>query len=206
MGNGHEHDEERVSRSPVPAPAVPLAWEIMKRVVGYTIGIVLVVLLLNYFLPPLGRATESALRVKCASNLRQIWQGMMLYHRDHRAWPQSPADLFLNADVNSEVFICRSSDAEVARGPMLQVAQALSDPKHCSYIYLPPPDDAADLPAERVIAVERMENHNGKGMNILYADGHVQWHDAQAAQQIVRELKAGHNPPHRPATQPGGGR
>ena len=101
------------------------------------------------------------------------------------------------------MFACPSSDAEKAPGLTIQeAALTLTNPKHCSYIYFPPPADVGDVPAERVLAVERMENHKGKGMNILFGDGLVEWFDAKAAQIILDELKAGHNPPRTPATQP----
>jgi hypothetical protein len=46
---------------------------------------------------------------------------------------------------------------------------------------------------------ERMENHKGQGMNVLFNGDHVEWFDAQNAQFILDELKAGHNPPRWPA-------
>ena len=83
------------------------------------------------------RSRETANRVKCASNLRQIGQAMLLYANDHRgAWPRvvfvggadpkpvwgtvdQPNDvtatmflLLRTQDITAEVFTCPSSNAE----------------------------------------------------------------------------------------------
>jgi prepilin-type processing-associated H-X9-DG protein len=49
-------------------------------------------------------------------------------------------------------------------------------------------------PPGAVVAYEPLSNH-GNGMNVLYADGHVQWLDAGPGRRLMAELSAGHNPP-----------
>lgn len=136
-----------------------------------------------------GGVGERANRVKCASNLRQIGQGIALYANDHHGnYPDDFRPLFLECDVNTEVFTCPSSNDDRAVGNTKEeIANNILTKGHCSYIYfgkgLKEPVDP-----DKIIAIEHLPNHEVEGMNVLYADGHVDWLDQPEADQLMQKL------------------
>jgi prepilin-type N-terminal cleavage/methylation domain-containing protein/prepilin-type processing-associated H-X9-DG protein len=59
----------------------------------------IIALLIAMLLPALRRAREDALRVKCASNLRQIGMGLELYQQEHKRLPGGDV-MFILFDAN----------------------------------------------------------------------------------------------------------
>jgi prepilin-type processing-associated H-X9-DG protein len=141
-------------------------------------------------------------RLPCPSHLRQIGEGIMLYALDHGgAFPPSLAVLAGQGDLAAEVFVCPSSDDPVATGATRQeIASKIASGGHCSYLYFGA-GFATSTWADAVVACDRLENHAGEGVNVLFADGHVEWIAGDEAQRLLDEIHAGHNPP-RPATMP----
>ncbi len=157
-------------------------------------------------LPQTGRARESANRVKCRSNLKQIGLALLLYADDHGGdYPPSLDVLLLHIDITAEVFTCASSSEEKATGATTQqVAQNLvaNPAKHCSYVYLPSPSKLGAGPPDRIIAYEPLTNHrdvdhsvSDDGMNVLRENGIAEFLERAAAEHVLAELKAGQNPP-----------
>jgi prepilin-type processing-associated H-X9-DG protein len=156
-------------------------------------------LLISILLPSLNRARETANRVYCASNLRQIGQAELLYANENRGLlsPDFPA-ILMTQDITAPVFVCPASDDTPAPAPANPAAvhqQAAVLHQHCSYKYVPGQNNAA--PATAVIAYEPLTNHDGDGANFLWGDGHVSWEDKQTATALIRNLEAGQNPPAR---------
>jgi len=79
-----------------------------------------VLLLISLLLPNLCSSKERANRVKCASNLRQIGQGLQLYFNDHKCWPRTRHD---PAKPLADGFILMSVQVEtIYPGPVGQAA------------------------------------------------------------------------------------
>ena len=130
-------------------------------------------LLVSFLLPSLCSSRETANRVKCSSNLRQIGQALLLYAQDnHGAYPRTTASagprrtptagtdgpaendvtaaLFLllrTQDITAEGFVCPSSNAEkdtYDRKTPAQRSNFTDYRKNLSYSFQNPyPDDAA---------------------------------------------------------------
>jgi len=145
-------------------------------------------MLVSVLLPSLNRARETANRVKCANNLKQIGLALMLYTNEHRgAYPLDLGTLVATETLTPAVFCCPSTTTQAPPNlPADQAVKWVND--NSDYIYLgaslkrmPPPD--------MVIAYEKDSDHGGDGINMLFADGHVEFDTLPAAQQEIEKTK-----------------
>jgi prepilin-type processing-associated H-X9-DG protein len=141
---------------------------------GLALGMVL--------LPRVTVCGESADRVKCASNLRQIGQALLIYaNANSNVLPPDLPTLFRSSELTAEVMVCPISRDHPARGAHADVAAEMTGPPNCSYKYrgsgLINP-----ISSGYVVAYEPPSNHSGDGANALFGDGHVEFLTPKALQ------------------------
>ena len=120
-------------------------------------------------LPMMGRARVSPQQIKCASNLRQIGQAVRLYAIDgDGTYPPDFDVLLAESDLHSDVFLCPNFEGDGATPPPVVFGG------NSTYRYLGRGlTDAA--PASRVLAFEDPAHHGGEWVNVLFADGSVEF-------------------------------
>lgn len=143
-------------------------------------------------------ASEPGNRLACASHLRRIGQSLTFYAVKYDShYPPTLDLLILYADTPAELFVCETAGGTRAAGETLaDVMTAFrAEPQHNSYSYAGAGLSAESVTRDHVLAYERLENHSGAGMNVLFGDGDVRWVEPALAERLVAELNAGHNPP-----------
>jgi prepilin-type processing-associated H-X9-DG protein len=97
------------------------------------------------------------LRSVCASNLKNIANGLIIYAHEHEGeYPDTLGLLITEGDFAPKSLQC----------PSLELAEP-------HYIYLPDADWDSEPPAP--VAFDRLANHDGHGANVLFTDAHVEW-------------------------------
>jgi prepilin-type processing-associated H-X9-DG protein len=148
--------------------------KLLKRGAAVVASLLGVTLLGSVFAPSLCRSRESANRVKCASNLKQIGQAVLLYADAHRGeLPDSIATLGRSEDLVTEVFCCPSSNAEKAAS--WDALAADGSAKVLSYQYVGDGLNSSQLTEHVVVALDLLDNHDSDGVNVLLGDGHVEF-------------------------------
>jgi prepilin-type processing-associated H-X9-DG protein len=149
--------------------------------------------MLGVMLPSLNRAREMANRVKSASNLRQIGQGILLYSNEHRGkYPATLGDLAITEDLGWQVFLMPQIYAPATPAPTRDNLKALAAwvNANSDYVYLGKGKTSASAKPDEVIAYEK-HAPNAEGANALFGDGHVEWLTIPA---LNRKLEGGRAP------------
>ncbi|MBC7782598.1 MAG: hypothetical protein H7144_02070 [Burkholderiales bacterium] len=130
----------------------------------------------SILLPSLNRARASADMIKSSSNLRQIGLATKMFANDNpgNKLPDDFEDILRTQDVSADIFVNpRTGNAVPPLPPGQTAAQALGEwvNTQSDYVYVGRglTDNA---PADRIIAYEKPAGLE-QGINILYADGHV---------------------------------
>lgn len=171
---------------------------------GIPAGIIVMMILL--ILPSLCRSSESANRVKCASNLRQIANAMSIYADAHGGeFPPTLETLARNSNLSPAAFVCPSSNdvpANIAKPA--DWGEAFQPRSHeSSYVYLAGGRSKANVTSHSILAYEPPENHLDQGMNILFGDLSVEWFQKAAGNRIIAQQTHPTPPATRPADSGG---
>jgi prepilin-type processing-associated H-X9-DG protein len=159
-------------------------------IAGLSVGACSILLsgcMISILLPSLNRARETANRVKCASNMRQVGQAILLYSNENRgAYPPDIDAILRTQDITAGEFVC-PSDSNAPATP------AAGGPY--SFVYAGPNLTTRTATADTIVLYEPLTNHNNDGGNILFGDGHVEFFVARDYQKYIAEVEAGQNPP-----------
>jgi prepilin-type processing-associated H-X9-DG protein len=136
-------------------------------------------------IPSSNRSRETANRVKCASNLRQLGQAMLLYANENKGkYPPDLGTLLLTQDMTVNVFVCPSSGTEIPKNLKTREERAKWIDEHSDYIYAGA-GLGSDAPPQIILIHEKQNNHDHDGMNLLYGDGHVEFQTLPDARQQI---------------------
>ena len=180
------------------------------------INLVLAVALTAASFPAIARARRKAEQIRCASNMRQLSMAMMMYAQDNGGAVPPHLDVLQKYLGAAPAFagVCTCPEAAKHAVPP---ASTGSGTKY-SYVYvLPPVARLAQIRSSSTTpaAYEPLANHGGRGANVVYWDGHVEWHYAATAQALIAKIQAAQAarqfpqtapanvPSTQPATQPG---
>ena len=140
---------------------------------GLGVTLVPMILMISILLPALNRARETANRVRCANNMRQIGLACSLYtNENHGFYPPDLGTLAKAEDVAPSVFACPSSMTVVPVGLGTdQIADWVN--KNSDYIYTGA-GLSGTLDPQYVLVYEKETDHRD-GMNLLFGDNHVEF-------------------------------
>lgn len=142
------------------------------------------------------RLDERANREPCAENLHEIGYAMFIYASRHGGkLPDDFATLLQSEGLPPVVFVCPNCSQSPPSGPTTRaVIAAMKMPGAVSYRYLGKGLTIEQADTDVVLAYEPLSNHDGRGMNVLFGDGHVEWIEGVRAKKLLDEVSSGARP------------
>ncbi len=151
-----------------------------------------VALATSILLPSLNRSRETANRVKCASNQRQIGQAILLYANDNQGkYPPDLGTLIKTEDITTQVFICPSGNTTLPPHLTTPDEHANRDNENSDYIYVGKGMTSTTAKSTDIVLYEKPDSHSKDGMNILYGDGHVEFLRMDLAKKLIEQQIGG---------------
>jgi prepilin-type processing-associated H-X9-DG protein len=136
-------------------------------------------------LPAINRAREIASRTASGANLRALGQAVFVYEAQHGRYPDHVAPLILDGTITPMLLIVPGEPMpDTPDYEAKEAAWRKWVDQHSDYVYLGMSDKT---PAGDVVAYEKFDPKNPpEGLNILYGDGHVEWHHYEGAKEELR--------------------
>ena len=148
------------------------------------------------------KARRQAMRVQCASQLRQLAQGAFMYANANGLYfPPDLDTLATTAGLPPVLLTCPAC----AGDPTKPVASTGAFGNY-NYVYLGNGRRASSIrsPMTEPLIYELPTNHDDPGINVAFADGHVEMLSGQAAQTFMTQVTAAATQPLAPpAATPG---
>jgi prepilin-type processing-associated H-X9-DG protein len=158
-------------------------------------------MMVSVLLPSLNRAREQANRVKSASNLRQMGQAIQMYANENKGkFPEEIGQLPATQDLTADVFVNpRKGSDPPPPDAMRGEAAAAWVRENSDYGYL---GTGKDVRADSGVVVAFEKPHGlSDGINILFADGRVEFLPMDAANTAIANGRVGVAPGQRQPVQ-----
>jgi prepilin-type processing-associated H-X9-DG protein len=155
---------------------------------------VVLVLAVQLIVPHLSRTYDHPTRIYCASNMKQIGLGAIMYaNTNHGHFPDDLDTLVETEDLEPRVLMCPMTAQDVPVAPTTrEVVAAMRKADLISYIYVGK-GLTTDASADTVVAYEKLTDHTD-GMNVLFADGHIEYLEATEAKAVLNQTATGKLP------------
>jgi uncharacterized membrane protein len=155
-------------------------------IAGMILGCFSLVFLPAMMIPSFSRARETANRVKCAQNLRQIEQAIVIYTNTYNgAYPPDLGTLYKDQQLDLHLFVC--PDTSTTPPPNMSVDQAEQWVNmNSDYVYVGS-GMASPAPANALIIYEKDQDHAPDGNNILYGSGVVAFVPTATVHQLLAQ-------------------
>lgn len=139
-------------------------------------------------MPQLARARAATQQTFCGANLRSLYQAMFIHASNNaQKFPEDISVLVKAGTVDIKSLLC---PAMPVNQPLPDTADAAAVKtfleKHGAYVYL---GAGKTTSAERdyILAYEKLDNHRFEGVNLLFADGSVQFVSVQKAAELLKK-------------------
>lgn len=127
---------------------------------------------------------------ECASNLKNIAASLVDYTNAHEGQYPDQIEQILDKDLAGEIFVCVATHETPGRGTREQKQAEIAAGRHYSYIYVGS-GLKTDCASNVVLMYEPLTNHHGRGMNVLFADYHIEFLDAKSAEAMLNSRVPG---------------